>query len=101
MREPSGLNTADDTVLSCPRRIATALPVALSQSHTVLSLDAVTMRDPPGLNDANITGLGWTRVAINLPVALSQIRAVLSADAVTMRDPSGLNKAHDTVASWP
>ena len=70
--------------------------------RAVLSKDAVTMRDPSGLNAAECTLSSWPlRTTISLPVAASQMRAVLSGDAVTMRDPSGLNAADFTSSSWP
>ena len=64
----------------------------MSQIRAVLSYDAVTIRDPSGLNAAECTASPWPRsTAISFAVAASQIRAVLSDDAVTMCDPSGLN----------
>ena len=66
--------------------------------RAVLSADAVTMRDPSGLNAAESHRLMALRTTISLPVAASQMRAVLSSDAVTMRDPSGLNAAEVTAA---
>src|SRR5215472_3920355 len=73
-----------------------------SQMRAVLSLDAVTMRDPSRLKAADITQLSWPRrTAISLALAASQMRAVLSLDAVTMRDPSGLMAADHTGSSWP
>ena len=61
-----------------------------SQTRAVLSLDAVTMRDPWGLKTAKCTKSTCPRrTAISLPVAASQMRALLSRDAshdaVTMR----------------
>jgi len=68
-----------------------------SQIRTVLSFDAVTMRDPSGLKAADCTELSCPRnTAISFAVAVSQIRAVLSHYAVTMRDPSALNAADCT-----
>ncbi len=55
MRDPSGLNAAEFTIASWPRRTAIALPVAASQMRAVLSSDAVTMREPSGLNAAEQT----------------------------------------------
>jgi hypothetical protein len=64
---------------------------------TVLSDDAVTMRDPSGLKAAEFTMSRWpSRTAISLPLGGSQMRTVLSHDAVTMRDPSGLKAADRT-----
>ena len=72
----------------------------MSRMRAVLSDDAVTMRDPSGLNAAEFTGPSSPlRTRISLPVAASQMRAVLSHDAVTMRDPSGLNAAEVTQSS--
>ena len=60
----------------------------------VWSSDAVTMRLPSGLNDADLTAfLCPSSVRIFWPDAASQTIAVLSSDAVTMRLPSGLNDA--------
>ena len=42
---------------SWPLRTAIAMPVAASQTRAVLSKDAVTMRDPSGLNAADLTQL--------------------------------------------
>ena len=79
---------------SWPRRTAISLLLAASQMRAVLSIDAVTMRDPSGLKAAEFTTSSWPRrTAISLPLAASQMRAVLSDDAVTMRDPSGLKAA--------
>src|SRR6516164_3185479 len=75
--------------------------------RAVLSCDAVTMRDPSGLNAAECTleenmPVPWPRrTAISLALAASQMRAVLSSDAVTMRDPSGLKAAEVTGLAWP
>jgi len=70
------------------------VPVAASQIRDVWSCDAVTMRDPLGLNAAEFTMFSWPRsTASSFAIAASQMRAVLSADAVTMRDPSGLKAA--------
>ena len=78
------------------------MPVAASQTRAVLSLDAVTMRDPSGLKAAEMIELPWPlRTAIALPVAASQTRAVMSDDVVTMRDPSGLKAAELTDPAWP
>jgi hypothetical protein len=41
--------------LSCPRRTAISLAVAASQMRALPSSDAVTMRDPSGLNAAKFT----------------------------------------------
>jgi hypothetical protein len=66
----------------------------VSQTLAVLSRDAVTTRDPSGLNTALETASSCPRrTAISLPVAASQIRAVLSEEAAMMRDPLGLNAA--------
>ncbi len=73
-------------------------PAAKRGSKRPRSHDAVTMRDPSGLN----TKASWPRrTAVSLAVAASQMRAVLSSDAVTMCDPSGLKAAEDTSFSWP
>ena len=73
------------------------MALAASQMRAVLSLDAVTMRDPSGLKAAESTALSWPRrTAISLALAASQMRAVLWLDAVTMRDPSGLKAAEYT-----
>src|SRR5262245_973413 len=70
--------------------------------RAVLSLDAVTMRDPSGLNVAEFTASLWPRrTAISLLLPASQMRAVVSHDAVTMRDPSGLTVAEDTASLCP
>ena len=62
--------------------------------HAVLSDDAVTMRDPSGLNCARQTAAPWPEnVEINFPADASQRHAVWSEEAVTMRSPSGLNCA--------
>src|SRR6266481_4037082 len=52
MRDPSRLKAAEFTVLSWPRRTAISSAVRASQIRAVLSADAVTTRDPSGL-DAN------------------------------------------------
>src|SRR5262249_59076179 len=59
MRDPSGLKAAEYTALSCPRRTAISLPVAVSQMRAVPSCDAVTMRDPSGLKAADRTRPSW------------------------------------------
>jgi hypothetical protein len=65
-------------------------------------LDAVTMRDPSGLKEAECTAAPYPRMsAISLLVAASQMRTVLSFDAVTIRDPSGLKAAEFTSPSCP
>src|ERR1700730_15537352 len=102
MRDPSGLNAAETTTSSWPRRTAISLALAASQMRAVLSTDAVTMRDPSGLKAAENTMPRWPRrTAVSLALAASQMRAVLSADAVTMRDPSRLKAAEYTAWSWP
>src|ERR1700730_7293588 len=102
MRDPSGLNAAEYTSSSWPRRTAISLALAASQMRAVLSIDAVTMRDPSVRKAADFTSSSWPRrTAISLALAASQMRAVLSRDAVTMRDPSGLNAAECTTSSWP
>src|SRR5215470_13383471 len=53
-RVPSGLNAADLTSSSCPRRTLISFPVIASQIRAVLSADAVTMRFPPGLKAAEV-----------------------------------------------
>ena len=73
----------------------------MSHTRAVLSLDAVTMRLPSGLNAALTHLIRRGRGAalpIGLPVSASHTRAVLSADAVTMRLPSGLNAALHTAS---
>ena len=51
-REPSGLNAATFTVSACPDNVAKAAPVLVSHNLAVLSADAVTIREPSGLNVA-------------------------------------------------
>jgi len=71
------------------------LPVSASQSRTVLSHDAVTMRRPSGLKAALVTVSSWpfSGSPMGLPASAFQSRTVLSHDAVTMRRPSGLKAA--------
>jgi len=62
--------------------------------NVVLSSDAVTMRVPSVLNEAEATNhVCPSSLANSLALAASQTRAVWSVDAVTMRDPSGLKDA--------
>ena len=61
MRDPSGLNAAEVTGPSWPRRTAISVAVSASQMRAVLSADAVTMRDPSGLNAAEFTPSPWPR----------------------------------------
>ena len=68
-------------------------------SHTlaVWSWLAVTIREPSGLKDAELTQPSCPlSVRISSPVVASQILAVSSWLAVRMRDPSGLNDADET-----
>jgi hypothetical protein len=69
-------------------------PVLASHTRAVLSEEAVTMRNPSGLNTALRTGpLCSLRILSGSPLLASQILAVLSSEAVTTRVPSGLNEA--------
>ena len=54
MRVPSGLNCASHTQLSCPAMVAMGLQVAVSHTRAVLSPEAVRMREPSGLNCADV-----------------------------------------------
>src|SRR5271157_3757134 len=77
-------------------------PVAAIQTRAVLSLDAVTIRLPSGLNAADLTEPACPlSSAMRAPVSAIQTRAVLSPDAVTMRLPSGLNAADLTGPACP
>src|SRR5271165_6962397 len=49
-----------------------SLPEAPSQSLAVLSLLAVRIRAPSGLNTASLTSSSWAKEAIGLPEAASQ-----------------------------
>ena len=103
MRLPSGLNTALFRRSLWPASGSpTGSPVAASHSRAVLSLEAVTMRVPSGLNAALRT-LPSARCMrpIGSPVAASHSRTVLSPDAVTTRAPSGLNAAPLTTSCDP
>src|SRR5215831_17300711 len=78
MREPSGLNAADQTISPRPRRTAGFL-AARSQTRAVPSADAVTNWVPSGLNAADATAPSCPRkTAIAVPVVASHRRAVLS-----------------------
>ena len=58
----------------------------------MVSFEAVTMRAPSGLKEAEVTSRAWPRrTAISLAVAASQMRAVLSSDVTIPIDP----------AAWP
>ena len=64
MRVPSGLNAAEQTASSWPRRASElAWPVAASHTRAVLSPDAVTIRVPSGLNAADLTSSSCPRRA--------------------------------------
>ena len=52
IRDPSGLNDAEETRPVCPLSVRTSAPLLASQTFAVLSSLAVTIRDPSGLNDA-------------------------------------------------
>ena len=57
----------------------------------------MTIRDPSGLNDAELTRpVCPLSVRTSAPVLASQTFAVLSSLAVTIREPSGLNDAEMT-----
>jgi hypothetical protein len=76
-----------------------APPPPLVASHTlrVRSAPTVTIRDPSGLNDAEVTpDVCPARVRISAPVVASQTFAVVSKLAVTIRRPSRLNSAEVT-----
>ena len=70
-----------------------SLPEAASQSLAVLSVLAVRIRAPSGLNARVVHSSLMVKEAISLPEAASQSLAVLSALAVRIRAPSGLNAA--------
>ena len=83
-------------------RVRTTAPVLASQTFAVWSSPAVTMREPSGLNDAELTAAVCPlNVRTTAPVLASQTFAVLSVPAVMMREPSGLNDAAFTNWSCP
>ena len=55
MREPSVLNAALFNQALCPESVASTAPVLASQTRAVASQDAVTRRDPSGLNATLLT----------------------------------------------
>ncbi len=71
------------------------MPSDASQTRAVWSFEAVTTREPSGLNAAEDTPPACPfSTAIGLPSDASQTRAVWSfLEVVTTRDPSGLNTA--------
>src|SRR6516165_4608280 len=98
MRLPSGLNVAEFTGFSWPRRTLTLFPEAASQTRAVASSEAVTMYLPSRLKATELTLPVWPRSSLrqcfNAP---SQTRATLSSwYAVAMRLPSGLNATEAT-----
>ena len=57
----------------------------------------MTMREPSGLNDAEMTiEVCPLSVKTSAPLLASQTLAVLSYSPVTIREPSGLNDADRT-----
>ena len=69
-------------------------PLLASHTFAVPSKLPVTIRDPSGLNDAEMTGrLCPLSVRTSAPLLASQTFAVPSRLPVTTRDPSGLNDA--------
>ena len=78
----------------CPLSVRTSAPLFASQTFAVLSQLAVTIREPSGLNDAEVTQpVCPLSVRTSAPLLASQTFAVLSPLAVTIREPSGLNDA--------
>jgi hypothetical protein len=68
-----------------------------SQTFAVSSLLPVTIREPLGLNDAEVTGdVCPLSVRTSALLCASQTLAVSSKLPVTTRDPSGLNDADTT-----
>src|SRR6185436_1111012 len=86
----------------CPESVAMAAPGPALQTRAVPSSDAVTTREPSGLNAALFTA-PWcpASVAMRVPLATSHMRAVSSSEAVTMREPSALNTALLTACVCP
>src|SRR5216684_3127788 len=98
---PSALNEAFLTML-LPSRTTLALPVRASHRRAVPSMDAVTIRCPSGLKEAEKTTSVWPFNAFNSsPVVAFHSRAVLSYDAVTICCASGLKAAELTMEQWP
>ena len=86
----------------CPASVAMTAPVAASHTRAVLSSEAVTMRDPSGLNAAFHTQMSCPDSVVSVaPLATSQTRAVPSKEVVATRRPSGLNTALFTTSSCP
>ena len=86
----------------CPLRVRTSAPLLASQTFAVLSQLAVTIRDPSGLNDAELTTTGVPLEGEDLgagPGVPDLRRLVLLA--VTIREPSGLNDAEVTTVGVP
>src|SRR5438105_1897854 len=85
---PSGLNATDSTSCLCPK-VAVSLPVATSQSRTLLSRPPEARSLPSGLNATENTQSVWPlSTAVSLPVVSSHTRTALSPPAEATSLPS-------------